>query len=47
MFMKKTIKIIGEILILAIIICGIVFVVNNKEQSEEGKGTKMELIFHC
>lgn len=35
--MKKAIKIVGGILILAIIICGIVFAVNNKKQSEEGK----------
>ena len=44
--MKKTIKIVGGILILAIIICGIVFAVNNKEQSEEGKESSKEHTFN-
>ena len=46
MLMKKTIKIVGGILILAIIICGIVFAVNNKEQSEEGKESSKEHTFN-
>lgn len=44
--MKKAIKIVGGILILAIIICGIVFAVNNKKQSEEGKKSQKELSFN-
>ena len=44
--MKKAIKIVGGILILAIIICGIVFVVNNKKQSEEGKESPKEHSFN-
>ena len=44
--MKKNIKIVGVILILAIIICGIVFAVNNKKQSEEGKEGSKEHTFN-
>ena len=44
--MKKAIKIVGGILILAIIICGIVFAVNNKKQSEEGKKSQKEHSFN-
>ena len=46
MLMKKAIKIVGGILILAIIICGIVFAVNNKKQSEEGKKSQKEHSFN-